>query len=62
MIELLKMCGPITTAQGAGLSEQVVSSVEQSVGFGRFCLVRTWQDAAVDLERTRACLEDILHK
>ncbi|WP_236076905.1 hypothetical protein [Prochlorococcus marinus] len=56
------MCGPITTAQGAGLSEQVVSSVEQSVGFGRFCLVRTWQDAAVDLERTRACLEDILHK
>ena len=47
---------PITTTQGAGFSEQVVSSVEQSVAFGRFCLVRIWQDAAVDLDRTRACL------
>ena len=42
------MFEPITRAQGVGLSEQVVSSVEPSVAFGRFCLVRSWQDAAVD--------------
>ena len=50
------MFGPITRAQGVGRSEQVVSSVEPSVAFGRFCLVRSWQDAAVDLQRTMACL------
>ncbi|KGG27512.1 hypothetical protein EV13_1913 [Prochlorococcus sp. MIT 0702] len=40
MIALLKRCGPITRARcAAGPSEQVISSVEPLVGFGRFCLV-----------------------